>query len=361
MTRRMVAAIASPHVDVLGHCTGRLLTGRGRPQSEFDVDVVLAACHEFDTALEINCRPERLDPPREMLRKAVAADVKVSISTDAHATGQLDWQPYGTDRAAECGVTAERIVNSWKVDKLLAWCERAPDAVINAVLFDWRWTVFADEDDRTWIRNSAASIGRTLSDDEIEAIIHRLRDGGTATGDRGRARRCDTSLEVNRAAMLALYRAAGLDDELAVAIWERDGHPDSSFPYADTGRCSRNCVDATAGSRSSATSTTTSASTFGATTSTATSTRTSCRSNTAARSPIRVFTSWRCRARCAAGARVDGRRSCVPRRRVRRGRHPGVDLADDHGRGRARTRPGRCARSLEDGANAPCPRRGSGP
>ncbi len=71
MTRRMVAAIASPHVDVLGHCTGRLLVGRGRPQSEFDVDVVIEACRVFDTALEINCRPERLDPPKEMLRKAV--------------------------------------------------------------------------------------------------------------------------------------------------------------------------------------------------------------------------------------------------------------------------------------------------
>jgi putative hydrolase len=126
MTRRMVAAIASPHVDVLGHCTGRLLTGRGRPKSEFDVGVVLAACHEFDTALEINCRPERLDPPRDMLRKAVAAHVKVSINTDAHATGQLYWQPYGTDRAAECGVTAEHVVNSWKVDQLLDWCGAHP-------------------------------------------------------------------------------------------------------------------------------------------------------------------------------------------------------------------------------------------
>ena len=64
MTRRMVAAIASPHVDVLGHCTGRLLVGRGRPQSEFDADVVIEACRVFDTALEINCRPERLDPPQ---------------------------------------------------------------------------------------------------------------------------------------------------------------------------------------------------------------------------------------------------------------------------------------------------------
>ncbi len=126
MTRRMVAAIASPHVDVLGHCTGRLLVGRGRPQSEFDEDIVIEACRVFDTALEINCRPERLDPPRDMLRKAVDAGIKIAISTDAHAADQLDWQPYGTDRAAECGVTAERIVNAWSADELLGWCAAHP-------------------------------------------------------------------------------------------------------------------------------------------------------------------------------------------------------------------------------------------
>jgi putative hydrolase len=126
MTRRMVAAIASPHVDVLGHCTGRLLVGRGRPQSEFDEDIVIEACRVFDTALEINCRPERLDPPRDMLRKAVDAGIKIAISTDAHAADQLDWQPYGTDRAAECGVTAERIVNAWSADELLDWCAAHP-------------------------------------------------------------------------------------------------------------------------------------------------------------------------------------------------------------------------------------------
>jgi putative hydrolase len=126
MTRRMVAAISNPHVDVLGHCTGRLLTGRGRPQSDFDDDVVIAACKQFDTALEINCRPERLDPPREMLRKAVAQGITIAISTDAHATDQLEWQPYGTDRAAECGVTAEQVVNAWPAEELLAWCASHP-------------------------------------------------------------------------------------------------------------------------------------------------------------------------------------------------------------------------------------------
>ncbi|MDQ1382184.1 MAG: putative hydrolase, partial [Actinomycetota bacterium] len=73
-----------------------------------------------------NCRPERLDPPRDMLRKAADAGIKIAISTDAHAADQLDWQPYGTDRAAECGVTAERVVNAWGADDLLAWCGAHP-------------------------------------------------------------------------------------------------------------------------------------------------------------------------------------------------------------------------------------------
>jgi putative hydrolase len=126
MTRRMVAAIANPNVDALGHCTGRIVVGRGRPQSEFDVPVVIEACRTFDTALEINCRPERLDPPREILRHAVDADIKLVISTDAHATDQLTWQPFGTDRAAECGVKAENVVNTLSVDALADWCASHP-------------------------------------------------------------------------------------------------------------------------------------------------------------------------------------------------------------------------------------------
>jgi putative hydrolase len=122
MTYRMVAAMANPLADILGHCTGRIVTGRGRPQSEFDVDVVFAACKQFDKAVEINCRPERLDPPKEMLRRVVELGVKVSIDTDAHATSQLLWQFYGCNRAAECGVQVDSIVNSWSVDELLAWC-----------------------------------------------------------------------------------------------------------------------------------------------------------------------------------------------------------------------------------------------
>ena len=98
-----------------------MLVGKGRPESTFDEDVVIEACRQFDTALEVNCRPERLDPPKRILRRAVEMGLKVSIDTDSHATEQLDWQPFGTDRAAECGVIVDQIVNSWPVDALLAW------------------------------------------------------------------------------------------------------------------------------------------------------------------------------------------------------------------------------------------------
>jgi putative hydrolase len=122
MTERMVVAIASPHVDILGHCTNRMVTGtRSRPQSEFDPDYVFAACARFDTAVEINCRPERMDPPDELLELALDYECKVSIDTDAHAPGQLEWLPYGCDKAARHAVPLDQIVNSWDADTLLAW------------------------------------------------------------------------------------------------------------------------------------------------------------------------------------------------------------------------------------------------
>ena len=126
MTRRMLRAIDNPYADILGHCTGRLVTGgRGtRPESQFDATRVFAACAERGVAVEINSRPERLDPPRRLLRQAVEAGCLFSIDTDAHAPGQLDWQAYGCARAAECGVPVDRIVNSWPLDALLAWTTR---------------------------------------------------------------------------------------------------------------------------------------------------------------------------------------------------------------------------------------------
>jgi putative hydrolase len=129
MTRRMVAAIANPHTDVLGHCTGRNVSPRGRrgkprPESAFDAEVVFEACRRFDVAVEINCRPERLDPPRRLLRLAVETGCLFAIDTDAHAPGQLDWRAYGAARAEECDVPPDRIVTTWPVDRLLEWTGR---------------------------------------------------------------------------------------------------------------------------------------------------------------------------------------------------------------------------------------------
>ncbi|MER6319385.1 PHP domain-containing protein [Streptomyces sp. NPDC001581] len=123
MTRRLLAAVRNPLLDVLGHCTGRLVTGRTRPESQFDAEAVFAACAEAGTAVEINSRPERLDPPRRLLRLAVAAGTFFAIDTDAHAPGQLDWQILGCERAVECGVPAERIINTWPADRLLTWTD----------------------------------------------------------------------------------------------------------------------------------------------------------------------------------------------------------------------------------------------
>ena len=123
MTERMVRAVASPHVDILGHCTGRMI-GKREP-STFDADYVFAACAQFHTAVEINCRPERLDPPRPLLTLAIEYGCYFSIDSDAHATGQLEWQPHGCNRAAECEVPLERVINTWAVDDLLRWVQAA--------------------------------------------------------------------------------------------------------------------------------------------------------------------------------------------------------------------------------------------
>ncbi len=123
MTRRMIRAVSNPRADVLGHCTGRLVSGnRGiRPESEFDAAAVFTACREHGTAVEINSRPERRDPPTRLLNLALEIGCVFSIDTDAHAPGQLDFLGYGAQRALDAGVPVDRIVNTWPADTLLAW------------------------------------------------------------------------------------------------------------------------------------------------------------------------------------------------------------------------------------------------
>ncbi len=123
MTRRMIGAIRNPFTNVLGHCTGRLVTGnRGtRPSSEFDAKAVFEACVEHDVAVEINSRPERRDPPTKLLELARDLGCLFSIDSDSHAPGQLDMLDYGCERAEAAGIDPDRIVNTWPLDRLLAW------------------------------------------------------------------------------------------------------------------------------------------------------------------------------------------------------------------------------------------------
>ena len=132
MTARMLAAVRNPQTDVLGHCTGRMVAAgpsrdrpSSRPESTFDAQLVFDACAEHGVAVEINSRPERLDPPKRLIDLALRAGCLFSIDTDAHAPGQLDWQLLGCARAAEVGVPPERIVNTWPLEQLLEWTRRA--------------------------------------------------------------------------------------------------------------------------------------------------------------------------------------------------------------------------------------------
>lgn len=126
MTLRMLQGIQNPRTNVLGHCTGRLVEGsRGtRPQSDFDAREVFAACAEYNVAVEINSRPERQDPPDDLIQLALDAGCLFSIDSDAHAPGQLDFLQYGAARAAHNNIPAKRIVTTWPLGRLLEWSAR---------------------------------------------------------------------------------------------------------------------------------------------------------------------------------------------------------------------------------------------
>jgi putative hydrolase len=125
MTRRLLTAVRNPLVDILGHCTGRILAGRGRPQSRSDWERVFAACADAGTAVEINSRPERLDPPDDLLRAAAGVGCLFSIDTDAHAPGQLTWQANGARKAVACGVEADLVMTTWTAEEVVAWTHRS--------------------------------------------------------------------------------------------------------------------------------------------------------------------------------------------------------------------------------------------
>src|SRR3546814_1425227 len=127
MTRGRVAGLADRDVEVLGHVTCRLGGGcRGtRPPSEFDPAAVFEACAAHGVDVEINTRPERQDPPDDLLAIAKEKGCLFAIDSDAHAPGQLSLLDYGAARAERAGIPPERIVTTWPLARLREWLGRS--------------------------------------------------------------------------------------------------------------------------------------------------------------------------------------------------------------------------------------------
>ncbi|MCU0505498.1 MAG: DNA polymerase/3'-5' exonuclease PolX [Chloroflexi bacterium] len=124
LTRRTLAAIRSPHVDVIAHPAGRIIGER--PDLDLDWDAVFAAAAATGTALEINGSPPRLDLSAERARAAIEAGCLVAIDSDAHRTSELDFLRWGIDQAKRGWVEARHVVNARPLADLLAWAAGKP-------------------------------------------------------------------------------------------------------------------------------------------------------------------------------------------------------------------------------------------
>jgi DNA polymerase (family 10) len=122
VTARMLNAINNPHVDIIAHPTNRLIPHRGG--ADLDMDAILEAAAQTDTALEINANPRRLDLTDIYARRAVEMGIKLTINTDAHAPAQMDYMNYGVATARRGWVQAENVINCWEVEKLVEWLQK---------------------------------------------------------------------------------------------------------------------------------------------------------------------------------------------------------------------------------------------
>jgi len=118
-TQRLLNAIRNPHVDCIGHPSARLI-GRRDPV-KLDIDAVIEAALEHNTALEINANPQRLDLDAEYARMAVQKGVLLSINTDAHSANGMDLRSYGIMTARRGWVTAENVINTWSYERFIEW------------------------------------------------------------------------------------------------------------------------------------------------------------------------------------------------------------------------------------------------
>jgi DNA polymerase (family 10) len=119
VTQRLLNAIRNPHVDIIGHPTGRLIPER--EPADLDMDAVLAAAAESGVALEINAHPARLDLDDVYARRAKEMGIPISINTDAHSEADLDMLHFGVATARRAWLTAEDVINTWPTEKLLDW------------------------------------------------------------------------------------------------------------------------------------------------------------------------------------------------------------------------------------------------
>ncbi len=122
VTQRVINAIRNPHVDIIGHPTGRLIPDR--EGADLDMDAVLAAAAETGVALEINAHPSRLDLDDVYARRAKELGIPLSINTDAHSEADLDMLPFGVATARRAWLEPKDVINCWTKDKLLKWLKK---------------------------------------------------------------------------------------------------------------------------------------------------------------------------------------------------------------------------------------------
>jgi DNA polymerase (family 10) len=119
VTKRVINAIRNPHVDIIGHPTGRLIPDR--EGADLDMEAVLKAAAETGVAMEINAHPARLDLDDNYARRARELGIPISINTDSHSEADFDMLPYGVAIARRAWLEPKNVINAWPVEKLLSW------------------------------------------------------------------------------------------------------------------------------------------------------------------------------------------------------------------------------------------------
>jgi DNA polymerase (family 10) len=122
VTARLLRAIRSPYVDVIGHPSGRLMPNR--EGADLDWEQVLAAAKESGVALEIDAHPSRLDLDEVYARRAAEMGIPLAIDTDAHTIDHLDLMEYGVSVARRAWIGPESVINTWESEKLLNWLKK---------------------------------------------------------------------------------------------------------------------------------------------------------------------------------------------------------------------------------------------